>query len=104
MLLITGITAFITPFLASSVNIALPTINSEFTVTDQGQMLSLGIANLIFTVFMGHTEIPKTCPYDTLMHSIQVAFIVMAVLCVIGVILSLARGNLRKTPVLPIAP
>ncbi len=50
-----------------------------------GQMLSLGIANLIFTYFMGHTEIPKTGPYDTLMHSIQVAFVVMAVLCVIGV-------------------
>jgi EmrB/QacA subfamily drug resistance transporter len=63
-----------------------------------GQMLSLGIANLIFTYFMGHTEIPKTGPYDMLMHSIQVAFVVMAVLCVIGVGLSLARGNLRKAP------
>jgi hypothetical protein len=28
-------TAFITPFLASSVNIALPTIDTEFSVTDQ---------------------------------------------------------------------
>jgi EmrB/QacA subfamily drug resistance transporter len=69
-----------------------------------GQMLSLGIANLIFTVFMGHTEIPKTGPYDLLMQSIQVTFVIMAVLCVIGVALSLARGNLRKTQVPPIAP
>ena len=60
-----------------------------------GQMLSLGIANVIFTTFMGHVEIPATGPYDTLMHSIQVAFVVMAVLCVLGVVFSLARGNLR---------
>jgi MFS family permease len=69
-----------------------------------GQMLSLGIANLIFTAFMGHTEIPKTGPYNPLMQSIQVTFVIMAVLCVIGVALSLARGNLRKVQVPPIAP
>jgi MFS family permease len=68
-----------------------------------GQMLSLGIANLIFTYFMGHTEIPKSGPYDMLMQSIQVAFVVMAVLCVIGIGFSLARGNLRKATVPPIA-
>jgi EmrB/QacA subfamily drug resistance transporter len=67
-----------------------------------GQMLSLGLANLIFTTYMGHAEIPKTGPYDTLMQSIQVAFIVMAVLCVIGVILSLARGNLRTKARAPV--
>jgi hypothetical protein len=66
-------------------------------------MLSLGIANLIFTAFMGHTEIPKTGPYDLLMQSIQVTFVIMAVLCVIGVGISLARGNLRKAQVPPIA-
>lgn len=69
-----------------------------------GQMLSLGIANLIFTAFMGHTEIPKTGPYDLLMQSIQVTFVIMAVLCVIGVVFSIARGNLRKAQVPPIAP
>lgn len=69
-----------------------------------GQMLSLGIANLIFTYFMGHTEIPKTGPYDLLMQSIQVTFVVMAVLCVIGVALSLARGNLRKAREKQVAP
>jgi len=67
-----------------------------------GQMLSLGLANLIFTTYMGHAEIPKTGPYDTLMQSIQVAFIIMAVLCVIGVILSLARGNLRSKARAPV--
>ncbi|BAI61449.1 MFS transporter [Methanocella paludicola SANAE] len=68
-----------------------------------GGILGLGIANLIFTYFMGHTEIPATGPYDLLMKSIQVAFAVMAGLCIIGVGLSLARGNLRKAEVTPIA-
>jgi MFS family permease len=39
-------TAFITPFLASSVNIALPTINTEFSVTDQA------LLNWVVTGFM----------------------------------------------------
>jgi MFS family permease len=68
-----------------------------------GGILGLGIANLIFTYFMGHTEIPATGPYDLLMKSIQVAFAVMAGLCIVGVGLSLARGNLRKDTAMPIA-
>ena len=68
-----------------------------------GGILGLGITNLIFTYFMGHTEIPETGPYDLLMKSIQVAFVVMAVLCIVGVGLSLARGNLRKDTATPIA-
>jgi EmrB/QacA subfamily drug resistance transporter len=68
-----------------------------------GGILGLGITNLIFTYFMGHTEIPATGPYDLLMKSIQVAFAVMAGLCIVGVGLSLARGNLRKAEVMPIA-
>ncbi|OPY27913.1 MAG: Major Facilitator Superfamily protein [Methanocella sp. PtaU1.Bin125] len=67
-----------------------------------GGILGLGITNLIFTYFMGHTEIPATGPYDLLMKSIQVAFAVMAVLCIIGLGLSLARGNLRKDTAKPI--
>jgi EmrB/QacA subfamily drug resistance transporter len=68
-----------------------------------GGILGLGITNLIFTYFMGHTEIPATGPYDLLMKSIQVAFAAMAVLCIIGLGISLARGNLRKSEVAPIA-
>ncbi|HEY3274723.1 MAG TPA: MFS transporter [Methanocella sp.] len=69
-----------------------------------GGILGLGITNLIFTYFMGHTEIPATGPYDLLMKSIQVAFAVMAGLCIVGLGLSLARGNLRKETAKPIAP
>ncbi|MCD1295097.1 MFS transporter [Methanocella sp. CWC-04] len=68
-----------------------------------GGILGLGITNLIFTYFMGHAEIPATGPYDLLMKSIQVAFAVMAGLCIVGVGLSLARGNLRKAEATQIA-
>jgi hypothetical protein len=37
------------------------------------------------------------------MKSIQVAFLVMAGLCMVGLGLSLARGNLRKVTAAPIA-
>jgi len=37
------------------------------------------------------------------MKSIQVAFAVMAGLCIVGLGLSLARGNLRKETATPIA-
>jgi EmrB/QacA subfamily drug resistance transporter len=63
-----------------------------------GQMLSQGIALLIFTLIMGHTEISYK-QTGQLMSSIQIAFIVFAALCVIGLFASLARGNLRKEAV-----
>ena len=68
-----------------------------------GGILGLGITNLIFTYFMGHTEIPETGPYDLLMKSIKVAFAIMAMLCLIGMGLSLARGNLHKPTATPTA-
>lgn len=60
-----------------------------------GQMLSVGITMLIFSVVMGHTEI-SVKQAGKLMSSIQVAFIIFAVMRAIGVVFSLARGNLRK--------
>lgn len=61
-----------------------------------GQMMSLGIAMLTFSVIMGHVEISPG-QLGGLMTSIRVAFGIFAGLCVIGVIFSLARGNLRRT-------
>lgn len=60
-----------------------------------GQMLSLGITMLIFSLFIGHIDI-STAPEGTLMNAIRTAFIIFAVLCIIGTALSLLRGNLRK--------
>jgi EmrB/QacA subfamily drug resistance transporter len=59
-----------------------------------GQMLSLGVAMLTFSVIMGRVEVVPGDP--SLMSSIQVAFIVFAALCVIGMFASIVRGNVRK--------
>ncbi len=63
-----------------------------------GQMMSLGIAMVTFSVIMGHVEIEPSM-LGGLMTSIRVAFGIFAGLCVIGVVFSLARGNLQRTAV-----
>ena len=60
-----------------------------------GQMMSLGIAMVTFSVIMGHVEIEPSM-LGGLMASIRVAFGIFAGLCVIGVVFSLARGNLQR--------
>ncbi len=60
-----------------------------------GQMASLGIATLIFTLIMGHVEISSS-QLGLLMTSIKISFAIFAVLCTVGVGFSLARGNLNR--------
>lgn len=60
-----------------------------------GQMMSLGVAMLTFSVIMGHVEISPG-QLDALMISIKVAFGIFAGLCLMGMIFSLARGNLQR--------
>ena len=64
-----------------------------------GQMMSLGIAMVTFSVIMGHVEIAPS-QLGGLMTSIKVAFGIFAGLCVIGMVFSLARGNLQRTAAL----
>ena len=61
-----------------------------------GQMLSMGIATLLFALFLGPVEI-KPDLYPLFAESVRVAFVVFAVLCVMGVFASLARGDIRRT-------
>lgn len=57
-----------------------------------GQMSSMGIAMMIFSIFIGKAEInPEN--YTEFIHSIQTAFLIFAVLCFIGIFFSLARGK-----------
>jgi len=59
-----------------------------------GQMLSMGIAMLIFAVHIGHTQItPEYFPL--LLRSTRSAFILFGILCSGGVFASLARGKVR---------
>jgi len=61
-----------------------------------GQMLSMGIATLLFALYLGRVEITPDL-YPLFSTSATMAFAVFAVLCVIGVFASLARGDIRDT-------
>ncbi len=59
-----------------------------------GQMLSMGLSMMIFSIFIGRVEI--TAEYHSeLLTSVHTAFTLFSVLCFIGVFASLGRGKLR---------
>lgn len=59
-----------------------------------GQMLSMGIAMLIFAVYIGRVEITPEY-YEFFLRSVRLAFLIFAVLCFGGIFASLARGKVR---------
>ncbi|MEW6771369.1 MAG: MFS transporter [Bacillota bacterium] len=59
-----------------------------------GQMLSMGIAMLIFAVYVGEVQITAQY-YPPFLSGIRAAFFIFAVLCFGGVFASLARGRVR---------
>jgi EmrB/QacA subfamily drug resistance transporter len=59
-----------------------------------GQMLSMGIAMLLFALFMGRTQITAEY-YSPFVDSVKVAFMIFSVLCFVGIFASLARGKIR---------
>ncbi len=64
-----------------------------------GQMLSLGIAMLLFALYMGRVQItPET--YDLFLKTMKTASIIFAILCFGGVFASLARGRVRTAQAL----
>ena len=58
-----------------------------------GQMLSMGIAMLIFSTY-GKVQIEPQY-YSLFLTSIKTAFIIFAVLCFVGIFASLARGKVQ---------
>jgi EmrB/QacA subfamily drug resistance transporter len=60
-----------------------------------GQMLSMGIATLLFALYIGRVEITPDL-YPLFLTSAKTAFAVFAVLCVGGIFASLARGRIRQ--------
>lgn len=59
-----------------------------------GQMLSMGIAMLIFALYMGRVQITSE-HYPLFLRSVRIAFLVFGFLCILGIFASLARGNLH---------
>jgi MFS family permease len=60
-----------------------------------GQMLSMGIATLIFSLLIGRTQITPA-QHGAFTESVRLAFACFFVLCAAGVFFSLARGQLRQ--------
>jgi EmrB/QacA subfamily drug resistance transporter len=59
-----------------------------------GQALSMGVAMLVFAVYMGRVEIlPEN--YPLFLVSARIAFMIFAGLCFLGIFASLARGEVR---------
>jgi EmrB/QacA subfamily drug resistance transporter len=59
-----------------------------------GQTLSIGIAMLIFAIYIGRVQITPEY-YQPFLISVEVAFIIFAILCFIGIFASLIRGKVR---------
>ncbi|MBI4531413.1 MAG: MFS transporter [Candidatus Latescibacteria bacterium] len=122
-LLVATLSAFLTPFMGSAVNIALPSIGREFgmdavvlswvatsyllaaamflipcgriaDIYGRKRIFMYGIATLIFALHIGKIKITPAS-YPLLLRSMKVAFIVFATLCFGGVFASLARGKIR---------
>jgi len=57
-------------------------------------MISMGIATVLFSVFIGRIQITAE-QYPLLLKSIMVAFIIFTLLCFGGIFASIVRGKLR---------
>ena len=62
------------------------------TMRQVGMMLSMGIAMLLFSIYIGRIEITPEY-YPIFVKSVKTAFIIFAVLCLGGTFASLARGK-----------
>ncbi|MBI9086320.1 MAG: MFS transporter [Desulfobacterales bacterium] len=59
-----------------------------------GQMLSMGIATMIFTRFIGHRQIVPSL-YPDFIEAVSWALRTFSILCAVGIFFSLVRGRLR---------
>jgi EmrB/QacA subfamily drug resistance transporter len=64
------------------------------TMRQIGMTFSMGIAMLLFALFIGRVEITAEY-YPAFLMSMKTAFIIFTVLCFTGIFASLARGKLR---------
>jgi hypothetical protein len=62
------------------------------TVRLTGQMFSMGVTLLLFALYIGRVQITPEY-YPLFLKSMQVAFIISAVLCFAGIFASIARGR-----------
>ena len=60
-----------------------------------GQMSSMVLVTLVFALVIGQVEIqPQN--YAELLYAIHLCFVIAAILCLPGMVFSLARGRMHK--------
>ena len=64
------------------------------TMRITGMVFSMGIALLIFSIYIGKVQITSEY-YPVFLRCVRMAFTFLAVLCFLGILASLARGNVR---------
>lgn len=64
------------------------------TMRQVGMMLSMGVAMLLFAVYIGRVQITPEY-HELFLRSVKVAFIIFACFCFGGIFASLARGRVR---------
>jgi EmrB/QacA subfamily drug resistance transporter len=62
-----------------------------------GQALSMGIATLMFSLFMGRVQISEVY-HGVFQKSLKAAFLIFCTLCFFGIFASLVRGRVRPGP------
>ncbi len=65
------------------------------TMRSVGQTFSLGVAALLFALYIGNVKIEPQY-YPQFLASVKTAFAILTVLCVGGIFASLTRGKLRS--------
>lgn len=68
-----------------------------------GQILSMGIAMLVFSLVIGRVKIDAASAAH-FVDAMRICFIVFAMLCAAGVYFSMSRGKLRPKNILPVVP
>jgi MFS family permease len=64
------------------------------TMRQIGMVLSMGVAMLMFALYIGRVQItPEHYPF--FLESMKTSFIIFAILCFGGIFASLARGKVR---------
>lgn len=61
-----------------------------------GQMLSMGIAALIIALYVGEVQITPL-QHAAFLRAFRTGFLVCAAMCLLGILASLTRGNLRES-------
>jgi EmrB/QacA subfamily drug resistance transporter len=92
-------------FASPNTNAIMGSVNPKFygvasgalgTMRLVGQMLSMGIAIMIFALVIGRVEITPVY-YPAFLFSVKIGFTLFAIICFLGIYPSLARGRVTRT-------